>query len=124
MRRKEATLLSICEPYPRLLMALSQRFRSCTGTSVLKKTLGAYSPVRAAGKAARAAAAIKVLVGAAAGAAITATGTHSHTGEMTTTTTAVGEIGVVHTDPHGIGQDGACGTMAPPHQTHVTAVGL
>ena len=32
--RKEVTLLSIREPYPRPLIALSQRFRSCTGTSV------------------------------------------------------------------------------------------
>ena len=34
-QRPETTLLSIREPHTRPLMALSQRFRSCTGTSVL-----------------------------------------------------------------------------------------
>ena len=38
--REETTPLSIREPYPRSLMALSQRFRSCTGASVLPKSLG------------------------------------------------------------------------------------
>ena len=44
--RKEVTLLSIREPYPRPLIALSQRFRSCTGTSVLSVCPGSYSVVR------------------------------------------------------------------------------
>ena len=43
--RKEVTLLSIREPYPRPLIALSQRFRSCTGTSVLPKSLGSCTAV-------------------------------------------------------------------------------
>ena len=34
VRRKEATLLSIRGPYPRPLMALSQRHRGCAGVSV------------------------------------------------------------------------------------------
>ena len=34
LSRKEVTLRSIRDPYPRPLIALSQRFRSCTGTSV------------------------------------------------------------------------------------------
>ena len=48
MRRKEAAQIPIYGPYPRPLMALSQRFRSCTGASVLGGKLGAYSPVRGA----------------------------------------------------------------------------
>ena len=36
--RKEAAPLPIREPYPRPLVALSPRFRSCTGTSVLSKS--------------------------------------------------------------------------------------
>ena len=43
--REETTLLSIREPYPRPLIALSQRFRSCTGTSVLPKSLGSCTAV-------------------------------------------------------------------------------
>ena len=43
--REETTLLSIRAPYLRPLIALSQRFRSCTGTSVLLKTPGAYTRV-------------------------------------------------------------------------------
>ena len=45
MRRIEVTLLSIREPYQRPLIALSQRFRSCTGTSVLSVCPGSYSVV-------------------------------------------------------------------------------
>ena len=41
--RKEVALLSICEPYPRPLIALSQRFRGCTGASVLSVCPGSYS---------------------------------------------------------------------------------
>ena len=40
--RKETTRRSVCAPHLRPLIALSQRFRSCTGTSVLLKTPGAY----------------------------------------------------------------------------------
>ena len=47
MSREETTLLSIREPYPRPLIALSQRFRSCTGTSVLPKSLGSCTAVGA-----------------------------------------------------------------------------
>ena len=45
--RKEAMPLSIRAPHrhPRPLMALSQQFRSCTGTSVLSVCLGSYSVV-------------------------------------------------------------------------------
>ena len=46
MSREETALLSTCAPHPRPLIALSQRFRSCTGTSVLLKTRApaAYQP--------------------------------------------------------------------------------
>ena len=46
--REETTLtpLSIRAPYPRPLIALSQRFRSRTGASVLPKTAGAYTRSR------------------------------------------------------------------------------
>ena len=40
--RKETTLLSIREPYPRPLMAVSQRLYSCTGMSILTKTPSTY----------------------------------------------------------------------------------
>ena len=45
LSREETTLLSMCAPHLRPLIALSQRFRSCTGTSVLLKTPGAYTRV-------------------------------------------------------------------------------
>ena len=43
--REETTLLSMCAPHLRPLIALSQRFRSCTGTSVLSVCPGSYSVV-------------------------------------------------------------------------------
>ena len=43
--REETTLLSIRAPHLRPLIAISQRFRSCTGTSVLLKSPGAYTQV-------------------------------------------------------------------------------
>ena len=46
LSRKETTLLSMCAPHLRPLIALSQRFRSCTGASVLLKTPGAYTRAR------------------------------------------------------------------------------
>ena len=77
---------------------------------------------RGAGNAAKAAAAMEVA--ATAGATITTTVIHGHTGEMTTMiTTTPGEIGVVHTDPHGTKEDESHGAMAPLLQTHVTAIG-
>ena len=45
LSREETTLLSMCAPHLRPLIALSQRFRSCSGTSVLLKTPGAYTRV-------------------------------------------------------------------------------
>ena len=69
-----------------------------------------------AGKAAKATAA---MVAVTAGATITATETTDHpgeiTGEMTMITMTTGEIAAVKADPIG---------MAPPDQTHVTAIGL
>ena len=47
LSREETTLLSMCAPHLRPLIALSQRFRGCTGTSVLLKTPGAYNYTRA-----------------------------------------------------------------------------
>ena len=76
------------------------------------------------GKGSRAIATAAMEVAVAAGATITATRTHGCTGEITTTTTANGEIEVAHTDPHGIGEDETRGAIAPLHRTHVTAIGL
>ena len=45
MRREETTLLPIRAQYLRPLAALSRRFRSRTGTSVLLKTPGVYTRV-------------------------------------------------------------------------------
>ena len=47
LSREETALLSMCAraPHPRPLIALSQRFRSCTGASVLPKSLGACTAV-------------------------------------------------------------------------------
>ena len=44
--REEVRLRSICASYPRPLIAISQRFRSCTGTSVLSVCPGSYSVVQ------------------------------------------------------------------------------
>ena len=65
-----------------------------------------------AGKAAKATAA---MVAVTAGATITATETTDHPGEMIMITTTTGEIEAAKADPLG---------MAPPDQTHVTAIGL
>ena len=43
--REKTTLRSIRGPYPRPLVTLSQRFRSCTGASVLPKSLGSCTGV-------------------------------------------------------------------------------
>ena len=43
--REEVTLRSICASYSGPLVALWQRFRSCTGTSVLSVCTGSYSVV-------------------------------------------------------------------------------
>ena len=45
LSREETTLLSMCAPHLRPLIALAQRFRSCTETSVLLKAPGAYTRV-------------------------------------------------------------------------------
>ena len=74
-----------------------------------------------AGKAAKATAA---MVAATAGATTTATKTTDHPGEMTMITMTTGEIAAVKADPLGIQEDEARGVMAPPYQTHVTAIGL
>ena len=74
-----------------------------------------------AGKAAKATAA---MVAVTAGATITATETTDHPGEMTMITMTTGEIAAVKADPLGIQEDETRGAMAPPHQTHVTAIGL
>ena len=42
---EEVTLRSIRASYPRPLIAFSQRFRSCTGTSILSVCPGSYSVV-------------------------------------------------------------------------------
>ena len=67
-----------------------------------------------AGKAAKATAA---MVAVTAGATITATETTDHPGEMTMITMTTGEIAAVNLKADPIG-------MAPPDQTHVTAIGL
>ena len=71
-----------------------------------------------AGKAAAA------MVAATAGETTTATETTDHPGEMTTIAMTIGEIEGVRTDPLGMQEDETRGAMAPPHQTHVTAIGL
>ena len=45
LSREGATLLSMCAPHWRPLMALPRRFCSCTGASVLQKSPGAYTRV-------------------------------------------------------------------------------
>ena len=76
-----------------------------------------------AGKAENATAAMVAMT---AGATITATETTGHPGhgEMTMITMTIGEIAAVKADPLGIQEDQARGVMAPPYQTHVTAIGL
>jgi hypothetical protein len=74
-----------------------------------------------AGKAAKATAA---MVAVTAGATITATETTDHPGEMTMITMTTGEIAAVKADPLGIQEDETRGVVAPPRQTHVTAIGL
>ena len=74
-----------------------------------------------AGKAAKATAA---MVAATAGATITATETTDHPGEMAMITMTIGEIAAGKADPLGIQEDETCGVVAPPHQTHVTVIGL
>ena len=74
-----------------------------------------------AGKAAKATAA---MVAAAAGATITVTETTSRPGEMTAITMTIRGIAAVKAGPLGIQEDEARGVMAPPYQTHVTAMGL
>ena len=74
-----------------------------------------------AGKAAKATAAMAAVT---AGATITATETTDHPGEMTMITMTTGEIAAVKADPLGIQEDETSGVMAPPDQTHVTAIGL
>ena len=74
-----------------------------------------------AGKAAKATAA---MVAVTAGETITATETTDHPGEMTMITMTIGEIAAVKADPPGIQEDETRGVMAPPYQTHVTAIGL
>ena len=74
-----------------------------------------------AGKAAKATAA---MVAVTAGAAITATEITDHPGGMTMITMAAGEIAAGKADPLGIQEDETRGVMAPPYQTHVTAIGL
>ena len=76
-----------------------------------------------AGKAAKATAA---MVAATAGATITVTETTNHPGEMTMITMTIGEIAAAKADidPLGIQDDETRGVMAPPHQTHVTAISL
>ena len=74
-----------------------------------------------AGKAAKATAA---MVAVTAGVTITATKTTGHPGEMTMITMMNGGIAVVKADPLGIEEDETRGVMAPPYQTHVTAIGL
>ena len=71
------------------------------------------------GKAATATAAM-----VAAGATLTVTETTDHPGEMTMLTMTTGEIAAVKADPLGIQEDETRGVMAPPDQTHVTAIGL
>ena len=63
-------------------------------------------------------------VATAAGTTIAVTASHDNTGEMTMITATIGEIEVVHTDLQGIGpgEDSIREAMAPPHQTHVTAI--
>ena len=74
-----------------------------------------------AGKAAKATAA---MVAATAGATTTVTETTDHPGEMTMLTMTTGEIAAVKADPLGIQEDETRGVMAPPYQTHVTAIDL
>ena len=71
------------------------------------------------GKAAEATAA---MVAAAAGETTTVTETTDHPGEITTITMTIEEIEAVRVDPHGIEEDETRGILAPPHQTHVTAI--
>ena len=73
------------------------------------------------GKAAKATAA---LVAATASATTTVTETTNHPGEMITIIVAIGEIEAARADPDVIEEDGARGAMAPPHETHVTAIGI
>ena len=68
-----------------------------------------------ASEAGNAANATAAMVAVTAGATITATETTDHPGEMTMITMTTGEIAAVKADPIG---------MAPPDQTHVTAIGL
>ena len=71
-----------------------------------------------------AAKATAAMVAATAGATITVTETTDHHGEMTMITMAIGKIAAAKAGPLGIQEDVTRGAMAPPHQTHVTAIGL
>ena len=77
-----------------------------------------------ASKARKAAKAAVAMVAATAGATITVTETTDHPGEMTMITMTIGEIAAAKAYHLGIQEDETRGVMAPPHRTHVTAIGL